>query len=169
MGGMVKKGLMVKLVYAAIMLPILAPGALAQSTNLPIPRFVTIKATEANVRTGPSVRYPVEWVYHRRWLPVEITAEFEQWRKIKDKDGDEGWIHESMLSGRRYVFIKGKEPQILYRLPDHTAHPMVKAEPWVMGELLECRGAWCKVDVTESSGWIERSSLWGIYPDENIE
>lgn len=139
------------------------------ATNLPVPRFVSIKATEANVRTGPSVRYPVLWVYHRRWLPVEVVAEFEQWRKIRDKDGDEGWIHESLLSGRRYVFVTGHEPQIVFRLPDYKAHPMVKLEVGVMGELLECRDSWCKLDVGEEKGWIERKFLWGVYADEAIE
>lgn len=142
--------------------------ALAKN-NLPIPRFVSIKAAEANVRTGPSVRYPAVWVYHRRWLPVEITAEFEQWRKIRDKDGDEGWIHESLLSGRRHVFVQGDSPQVLYRLPDHKAYPLIKAEAGVMAELLECQKEWCKIDAAGNSGWIERASLWGIYPEEHIE
>lgn len=161
-----KKKLFITLL-ALLCIPTL--DANANTTNLPIPRFVTIKAKEANVRTGPSVRYPVVWVYHRRWLPVEITAEFEQWRKIRDKDGGEGWIHESLLSGRRYVYITGKEPRILYRLPDTAAYPLLKVEAGVMAELLECRGNWCKVDVEEASGWVERSSLWGVYPDEKIE
>ena len=159
------------------MLRILATLALVSFTitnasaesKLPIPRFVSIKATEANIRTGPSVRYPVVWVYKKRWLPVEITAEFEQWRKIRDKDGDEGWVHESLLSGKRHVFIAGKEPAVIYRLPDPKAHPMLKVAPGVMAELIECRDTWCKIDVTETSGWVERSSLWGVYKDEVIE
>lgn len=157
-----------KLLFTCI-LALLGNNGYADS-GLPIPRFVTIKASEANTRTGPSVRYPVVWVYRKKGLPVEIIAEFEQWRKIRDRQGDEGWIHESLLSGSRSVFLTGgAETHILYRLPDPTSLPLLKAEPGVMASLLECKKAWCRLRIDGEKGWIERQYLWGVYPNEEIE
>lgn len=139
------------------------------ATNLPVPRFVTIKASEANIRTGPSQRYPVRWVYQRAWFPVEVTAEFEQWRKIRDMDGDEGWVHESLLSGRRSVFIRGNAIQVLYRFPDPKSFAVIRVKPGVMAGLTKCEKEWCRIDVEGEQGWIERKFLWGVYKDEVVE
>lgn len=139
------------------------------ASGLPVPRFVSIKATEANTRTGPSVRYPVMWVYQKKGLPVEIVAEFEQWRKIRDKDGDEGWIHESLLSGNRSVFLTGGKDHIIYRLPETSALPLMRAQSGVMASLVTCKEEWCRIFLNGEKGWIERKYLWGIYPEETFE
>jgi SH3-like domain-containing protein len=141
----------------------------AKSETLPVPRFVSIKSSEANIRTGPNVRYPVKWVFVHKGEPVEVVAEFEQWRKIRDKQGDDGWIHESMLSGKRQVIITGDKVQLLYRQPDYTSSPIVKVEPEVRAELRSCHKDWCRIQVTSYKGWIERKFLWGIYSHEDVE
>lgn len=138
-------------------------------TPLPLPRFVTIKASEANTRTGPSVRYPIRFSYQRASLPVEIIAEVDQWRKIRDKDGDEGWIHHSLLSGRRSVIITGKSLQLLYQDPDSHARPIIRLEPGVIAQLLTCHQLWCKVEVEDEKGWVLREHVFGVYPHENFD
>lgn len=148
---------------------IYAIPAAAKQEKLPLPRFVSIKASEANIRTGPNVRYPVKWVFVRKGEPVEITAEFEQWRKVRDKQGDDGWIHESMLSGRRQVIITGDKAQIIYRKSDYTSPAIVRVEPEVRAELYACKLDWCRIEVDSYKGWIEKLHLWGVYSHEEIE
>lgn len=142
---------------------LLAPFIADARTNLPIPRFVTIKASEANARTGPSIRYPIRWVYERRGLPVEIIAEFEHWRKIQDVNGDGGWVHESLLSGVRNVIIKGKTTQDIHRAADKQSYTVFRAEPGVIAALEHCENGWCQVALDNQEGWIEQGKLWGVY------
>ena len=137
-------------------------------TGLPLPRFVSLRAKEANIRIGPGVQYPVDWVYVRRFMPLEITAEFDTWRKIRDWEGTEGWVHKSMLSGRRTALITG-ETRTMRQEPDITALPVAHAEPGVIGALLECEADWCRIDVKGNKGWLPRTVLWGIYTDESLD
>jgi SH3-like domain-containing protein len=153
---------------------IAAPAAAAQS-GLPVPRFVTLGASEVNLRTGPGSRYPVEWVFVRRGVPVEITAEFDTWRRIRDIDGAEGWVHQSLLSGQRGMIVRGPAIRDLRGQPDPAAPVVARAEPGVIGRLLHCPAAgeadagWCQVEIGAYRGWIERDGLWGVYPDEAVE
>ena len=133
-----------------------------------LPHFASLRADRVNVRTGPGVRYPIVWVFVRQGLPVEITAAFELWRKIRDIDGEEGWIHTSLLSRERAAIITG-EVRPLYRDPDPTSLPVALAEPGVMGRVLRCREAWCELAIGRIRGWTQRTSLWGVYPGEEIE
>jgi SH3-like domain-containing protein len=136
-------------------------------TNLPVPRFVSLHADRVNLRTGPGDRYPIEWVLTRKEMPVEITGQLEHWRRIRDWEGTAGWVHERMLTGKRAVIIKGGVRPLL-RQPDPAAPVIARAEPGVVGRLLECRAAWCKVETGEVTGWIRRSDVWGVYPEENV-
>lgn len=137
-------------------------------TGLPIPRFVTLRAKEVNVRTGPGVRYPIDWVFQRPNLPVEVVAEFDTWRKIRDPEGTEGWVHQSMLSGRRTAIVIG-DTRMIRRAPEDSAPAIARAEPGVIGWLEACRREWCEVDVAGLSGWIHRSHIWGVRIDEAID
>lgn len=134
-------------------------------TGLPIPRYVTLRAKEVNVRAGPGVRYPIDWVYQRPNLPVEVIAEFDTWRKIRDPEGTEGWVHQSMLSGRRTVLIIGGE-RLLRRAPDPAAPPVARLEAGVIGWLDGCRKDWCEIEVAGLDGWIQRTHIWGVRADE---
>lgn len=133
--------------------------------KLPVPRFVTLSVDEINVRTGPGVRYPIKFVFRKDGLPVEIVHEYDVWRQIRDKDGDGGWVHKTMLSGRRSVIITGRT-QTLVRKPDDAAKPVVKLEPGVIADLSTCRGDWCSLKIAGYNGWTKRANLWGVYPDE---
>ena len=145
-----------------------AGGAPTSVTGLPVPRYVSLRSDEVNLRTGPGVRYPVEWVLERRHMPVEILAEFENWRKIRDWQGTEGWVHESMVSGRRYAVVTGAV-QSLRRQPDATSPAVARLEPGVVAEILECRGEWCRLDSEGFKGWLLRSEFWGVYPNEAVK
>lgn len=138
------------------------------ASGLPVPRFVSLKSEEVNVRTGPGTRYPIQWVYRRERLPVEIVEEFEHWRKIRDMDGTSGWVHKNMLDGARTALIRGKEPRVLRSDASDDAHPVLKAAPMVNVRLVECRPDWCRVQVQSRKGWIRKSALFGVYPAEEF-
>lgn len=133
-------------------------------SGLPLPRFVTLRFEEVNVRTGPGSRYPIRWVYKRKGMPVEITEEFGDWRKIRDVEGDEGWSHKSQLAGTRSVIIR--EDGVLQRYPEADAPPMLKAHKGVTARLLECDIDWCEVQIQSYKAWLPKKRVWGVYPKE---
>ncbi len=134
-------------------------------SGLPIPRFVSLKAAEVNVRSGPGTRYPIVWVYRRERLPVEVVEEFDYWRKIRDVEGASGWVHKQMLDGARTVLtLPGMHT--LYAQPDTSAKPQMKAEGGVVGALLECSLQWCRVQISGRKAWIARRALYGLARDE---
>ena len=135
---------------------------------LPLPRFVSLKSAEVNLRTGPGTRYPIEWVYQRRGLPVEITAEFDNWRRVRDLEGAVGWIHRALLSGRRSALVLPPE-RIFRRAPEDGAAALFRAGPGVLVYLLSCDGEWCHTEQNESKAWVRQNGLWGVYPGEVIE
>ena len=137
-------------------------------TGLPLPRFVSLRAVEVNMRTGPGVRYPIDWVYKRQDLPVEIIDEHETWRRIRDWEGTIGWVHQSMLQGERNVLVTG-EARTLRKLPQKVSDPVAMVEPGVIGRLEVCDLGWCEVSVEGVSGWIQRHEIYGVYPREKIE
>lgn len=139
----------------------LSAATLGKHTGLPVPRYVSLKAREVNVRTGPGGRYPITWVFQRRRLPVEVVAEFDTWRKIRDFEGTQGWVHESMLSGRRTVLVIGGI-RTLHRDPSHSALVVARMEPGVLARLEECGYEWCEIKVSGLSGWISRAHIWGV-------
>ncbi len=122
---------------------------------------------EVNVRTGPGTRYPVDWVFKRKSMPVEIVAEYDNWRKIRDWQGASGWVHQSLLTGKRNFLISSKTAD-LHKTPSASAEVVAKLEPEVLGEIRSCSGDWCRVQTTAVSGWIERTDLWGVYKSEPI-
>ena len=146
----------------------LAAPASAAEAGLPVPRFVSLRSDEVNVRTGPGVRYPIDWVFVRKTMPVEVLAEVDTWRKVRSLDGTEGWVHQSMLTGRRTAVIIGSETRSLYRRNDPTTPTVAQLEPGVIGTLLECRDAWCRLEVDGQKGWLPRDQLWGVLPSENF-
>jgi len=145
-----------------------SPALAATDSGLPVPRFVTLRADKVNVRAGPGARYPVEWVFERKGMPVEIVAEFDTWRKVRDIQGTEGWVHQNLLSSRRGVVITGVV-RTLRREPREDSAAVARAEPDVIGQLLECQAEWCRVEVAGLRGWLKRGELWGVYPGEKVE
>jgi SH3-like domain-containing protein len=121
------------------------------------------------MRAGPARDYPVQWVYTRKNLPVEITLEYGSWRKIRDPDGDTGWIHQSLLSPHRYARIEHRDEVIAYRRPDHNSQPAIRLEPGVIARLKQCERQFCELNVGGYAGWVQRKMLWGIYAEEKLD
>jgi SH3-like domain-containing protein len=145
-----------------------ASGKAASASGLPIPRFISISSKTANLRTGPGKRYPVTWVYQRRGVPVLVTAEFDHWRKVLDADGAEGWLHKSLLSGKRTAVVSGGTRD--FHLTGDTDSPIVyRAEAGVIGALDACIGGWCRMEIHDQTGWIKRRHIYGALPDEDFE
>ena len=144
--------------------------AAPEGTGLPLPRFVNLRANEANMRTGPGVQYPVEWVYQRQNLPVEIIAEYRTWRKIRDWQSTQGWVHQSMLSGKRTVIITGKR-RSLRSSADTKSPPVALIESSAIATLDQCPtgGGWCRVEAESIKGWLRKVEFWGAYRDEVLK
>ena len=161
------------LIIIAILLAAAAPARAASEQDgpgLPLPRFVTFRASEVNMRAGPGVQYPVEWVYRRQNLPVEVIAEYRTWRKVRDWQGSQGWVHQSMLASRRAVIVTGGV-RTLREKPDAKSNPVAELEAGVIATLLDCpQGVgWCRVEVDGFEGWLRRVDFWGTLKDEVTE
>lgn len=137
-------------------------------TNLPMPRYVSLKAGEANARRGPSLSHKIDWVYKRRGVPLEIYAEYENWRRVRDQDGAGGWIHYSLLSGVRTVLVT-QDLLDVYRKPNLDAVVVARFEKNVIADLGACSTNWCEVEAGGYKGWAQKTALWGVYPDESRE
>ncbi|ETX14080.1 aspartyl-tRNA synthetase [Roseivivax halodurans JCM 10272] len=152
----------------ALVLAGLAPAQAAERgpvTNLPLPRFVSMKASEGNVRRGPSLTHRIDWVYMRRDMPLEVTAEYGHWRRVRDRDGAGGWVHYSLLSGVRTVLVE-EDMLPLYTRPAEGAQVVAKLGLGVIARLGECLEAWCELEAAGHSGWTRKTALWGVAPDE---
>jgi SH3-like domain-containing protein len=139
------------------------------ATSQPLPRWAALRSDEVNLRKGPGQRYPIEWVYRRRELPVLITREFEVWRLIEDQDGVKGWVHSATLTGRRSFAVKGPDATLRSRARD-DADPVAILKPGVVGHINACTATadWCDVSAGGFKGWLKRSALWGISPGESV-
>ncbi|MEY3004662.1 MAG: hypothetical protein RLZZ491_1838 [Pseudomonadota bacterium] len=145
------------------------PGPqLGPVTGFPIPRYVSLKAGEANARRGPSRSHRIDWVFQRRNMPVRVVAEHGHWRRIIDRDGAGGWVHYTLLSGVRTVIVEAELLAIRAR-PDPDATMRAQAERDVIAELHQCRSDWCEIEAGGYRGWVEATGLWGVDPGETIE
>jgi SH3-like domain-containing protein len=142
------------------------------SSGLPVPRYVSLKSDHVNVRAGPTKDNDVAWVYTRSGLPVEITAEFENWRRVRDSEGAEGWVYHSLLSGRRTAVVTMKSKDDLAPLRE-SADPMsvvtARLQAGVVAQVKKCSSNWCHVVGNGFDGWIEQQRLWGVYADEKVD
>jgi len=141
-------------------------------SGLPVPRFVSLKASKVYVRRGPTKDHPVAYIYRRAGEPVEITAEYDNWRRIRDSEGAEGWVWHSLLSGRRTALVAPWSKDAA--LPIHVSaggdsRTSARLEPKVLVEVRRCDGAWCRVEGDGFDGWIEQERLWGVYPGERFD
>lgn len=168
------------LVAVLFFAPALA-SAVEGPSGLPLPRFATTRSTPINVRVGPGTKYGVAWVYVKAGTPVEIVQEFDTWRKIRDFDGSEGWVHQNLLSGKRTGLAApwrdGQQiPLLAGRNPDGGVRAYLGAGFRV--EISKCDGAWCEVSATAKqedgnastySGYLPQSELWGVYQGEEFD
>jgi SH3-like domain-containing protein len=142
------------------------------TSGLPVPRFVSLKADRVTVRGGPDKDHDVAWIYTRVGWPVEITAEFENWRRIRDSDGSEGWVYHSLLSGKRMATVQLKSKTDLaplYDKPDAKGAVAAQLQVGVLAAVKHCTGTWCQISGDGFDGWIEQNELWGVYPGEKID
>jgi SH3-like domain-containing protein len=133
---------------------------LGRETGLEVPRFVSLSSNKTNVRAGPGRRYPIKWIYQRQNLPVKVIAEFDTWRKIKDHEDIEGWVHQRMLSGRKWVFVI-RENTIIRDGQRATGRGVAQLETGVIARLGECSVEWCLVEADSYKGWILKTDVWG--------
>lgn len=134
-------------------------------TSLPLPRFVSIKSTKVYARRGPSQTHRIDWIYQQNGLPVEITAEYGHWRRIRDRDGEGGWVHYAMLSGTRTVIVDHDMLDLRSRASD-DAPVVARLETGVIARLEDCTPAWCRMVAGGYKGWAPKSALWGVKPEE---
>ena len=137
-------------------------------TNLPLPRFVSLKGSEGNARRGPGLTHRIDWVFTRSGMPLKITAEYEHWRRVEDAEGVGGWVHYSLLSGVRSVLVTAEMAEFHSR-PDDNSEVILEAERNVVGWIKECEPDWCRISVDGEEGWVAKSDLWGTTPGEVVE
>lgn len=150
---------------------LLAGPALAQQvgqvTNLPIPRFVSMKSGSANVRRGPSLSNRIDWVLRHRGTPLIVRAEYGEWFRVEDVDGEGGWVHTKLLSTRRTVLVvESRLP--LRETPTSSARKLARLEAGVLPRLNFCQPDWCEVSIEGLTGWLPKSGIWGVLADEII-
>jgi SH3-like domain-containing protein len=162
------RSLMIAIAFVSATAMLLATPLVAiADTGLPLPRFASLRANKVHLRTGPGVRYPVDWIFVQLNMPIEIVAEFENWRKVRDWQGTEGWVHRSMLSGKRTAVIKGGI-QPLRREPASSAALTARVMEKVVARILECEGEWCRVEIGKKRGWMRRTHIWGVHRNEQL-
>lgn len=134
-------------------------------TNWPLPRFVSLKAAEANARRGPSLDHRIDWVFRHRDMPLKVTGEFGNWRRVEDNEGQGGWVHYTLISGVRTVLFETDRAPLRSR-PDPSAEEVAVAEAGAIGRLGECDGDWCRISAGGERGWVQKNQIWGVAPDE---
>jgi SH3-like domain-containing protein len=140
------------------------------ATGLPLPRFAALGSNQVNLRVGPDLRYPIEWTYQRKDLPVQIVDEHQNWRRIRDSEGTEGWVQRPLLTSRRTFLVQGHE-RVMRRAPEEGAAEVARLRPGVIGRLRHCGAGqhWCEVQVADYRGWIRRNELFGVAGDEEVK
>ncbi|MGZ9811819.1 SH3 domain-containing protein [Pseudoroseicyclus sp. H15] len=145
------------------------PGnQLGPVTHLPLPRFVSLKTSEGNVRRGPSLSHRIDWVFVRRGMPLMVTAEFGHWRRVEDVEGLGGWVHYALISGTRNVLVEQDHAPI-HRRADEDSPVVAELEEGVIARLDECTRDWCRISVSGYRGWALKTALWGVMEDEILD
>jgi SH3-like domain-containing protein len=147
--------------------------AKGSQSGLSVPRFVSLKSDKVNVRRGPSTDQAIVWVFARAGLPVEVIAESDNWRRVRDSEGADGWVFHSLLSGRRTVLIspwsKDKESVTMHAGRSSSSRAVAQLQSGVIGNVISCDGGWCELTVDDYDGYVEQNKLWGVYRGEKVE
>ena len=134
-------------------------------TNLPVPRYVSLKGSAGNARRGPGLTHRIDWVFTRAGMPLKVTAEYEHWRRVEDADGVGGWVNFALLSGVRSVLVT-QDMAEAFSQPDGGSDVLYQSELGVIGKLLQCAADWCRISVDGETGWLRKDALWGVTADE---
>ncbi len=136
-------------------------------TNRPLPRYVSLKASEANVRRGPSLSHRIDWVFQRKGMPLQVIAEYGHWRRVIDRDGQGGWVHYTMLTGARTVIVE--EDRLMLRARANTeARETAELQVDVVARVRSCEAGWCEIAAGGYKGWAPKTVLWGVDAGEVI-
>lgn len=143
-------------------------------SGFPIPRFVSLKSNPVNLRKGPGTEYPKSWIFRRAGLPVEVVQEYENWRRVRDAEGAEGWVFHALLSGRRTALVqpwetrKGKTAALtnLHSAARLGARTVARLEAGTLAIVKSCTISWCYVSVGNFRGYLQKHEIWGVYPNE---
>lgn len=147
--------------YLAILIGLFGIGERAGAQNRETPYWASLRYDEVRMRVGPSQEYPIEWVYRRKGLPVKVVRVREGWRLVEDPEGERGWIARSQLDPARGALVIGKGLVDMRAAPDPASALRWRAEPGVVGKLLDCERKWCEIDVGGRTGWVPKARLWG--------
>ncbi len=142
------------------------------ATGLPLPRFVSLKSDEVNARVGPGADYQIAWVFRRAGLPVEVIAEFENWRQVRDASGGTGWVAAPLTSARRTAVVApwAKERSLFELTSSRGGSTAVaRIEPGAIVDVMACDGEECEVYAGRQKGWVQQKNLWGVYPREKVK
>lgn len=137
-------------------------------TGAPLPRFVSLKTSEGRARRGPARSHRVDWIFTRRDMPLRVTAEYEQWRRVEDAEGQGGWVHTLALSGVRTALVTGDMVPMRTR-PQPGASEVALLERGVVARILSCEPGWCRLAVDGRRGWVDRRAIWGVDPHEWLD
>ena len=144
------------------------PPGIGCVTRRPLPRYVSLKGAEARARRGPGGDHRVDWVYRRAGLPMKVTAEYLNWRRVEDPEGAGGWMHFGLLSSTRTVLVT-EDMAPLRNSPDQNAAVVARAETGVVARVLACRPDWCRIRSDGLSGWVPKTALWGVDAAETFD
>ena len=156
---------LVVLGLAALVAVAVAPPAWAEGA---LPRFASLRHDSVHVRAGPSQDHPIRWTYQRQGLPVQVLREYENWRFVRDAEGEEGWVHASGLRRQRTVLITGAT-RVLRAEPTEGGKPLARLEAGVVAKLEKCERVWCRLSVKGFTGWVRQQEVWGVRPGERLE
>lgn len=153
------------------------PGASAQEgaprlgseTRQPLPRFVSLNADRVNVRRGPGASHRIDWIFMRRGAPLEVVAEHGHWRKVRDADDAEGWVHHAMLRPTRTAIVTAAPDAALRAGPVPDAAVVARLEAGVTGRLRACAPLWCQIEAGGYRGWVQKADLWGVRAAETFK
>ncbi len=168
---MLRRFAIIRLVVFGMLLAVAgSPGAqetstLGPVTNLPLPRFVSLKVDDGYVRRGPSQSHRIDWILTRKGTPLLVTAEFENWRRVQDEDGAGGWMHYALLSGHRTIVVRAQRAPVRKK-PAESAAVVALVEKGVIASLGACTIDWCEIEVDKIDGWIRKSEIWGVSATE---
>lgn len=157
---------MLVVVACLLFVPSAAMGQTAPVEKLP--RFASLRSDDVNLRVGPGENYPIEWVLKRKEMPVQVLEQFQNWRRVQDWQGDKGWVLDRMITGKRAVIIDA-EVRVVHRQPDPASPAVARAEPGVIARLIDLQGPWCRIEAGGYRGWVRRSEVWGVLPDETLQ
>jgi SH3-like domain-containing protein len=159
------------LLIAAFPASLLAAETTGSISGHPVPRFMSLKPSDTPVREGPSKDHRIKWIFKKEGVPVEVIAEYENWRRVRDSEGEDGWVFKSRLSLRRTAQVqpRSRERNFAIHARDSDQSPVVaRLEPGVVGQVERCTGRWCRIQGEGFDGWIQQDRLWGVYPNEPV-